>query len=72
VARAANIYIVLNHRDLIVAAFTVKHECGSWLEERVETTDLSEWTVVRLPDGRSAPADETSAPVLSFIHNGFN
>ena len=57
-ARASYIYIVCNAdaRDFeIQAAFTVKHECGTWIERKVADGTLvpheTDWHVVRVPDG---------------------
>lgn len=46
-ARATYIWIVQNGEGDIVAAFTVKHELGSWLD-----ANGSDYLVLRIRDGR--------------------
>jgi len=54
VARSTYIYIVKGTSGAILAAFTVKHECISYLGNAVDMgADLSKWDVLRLRDGPS-------------------
>lgn len=47
-ARASSIYIVVDHNCEPVAAFTVKHECITWLSE---VPDSSSFYVYIMGDG---------------------
>lgn len=53
-ARSSYIYMVENPESgAVLAAFTVKHECVSWLKyQRRHHYPLDVWTVMRVPDGR--------------------
>lgn len=57
-ARAHYLYIVTNDYGAILAAFTVKHECVSWLErELAEGRPTHYWDVIRVPDGQSVQVE---------------
>lgn len=49
-ARAHRIYIVKNLDGAIEAAFTVKHECQSWLR-LIGLEEIDGWLVIALRDG---------------------
>jgi hypothetical protein len=67
-ARAAYIYIVDNG-GITLAAFTVKHECISWLAQaRMENHDVSLWHVTRVRDGQTAKLSEHPCPADQFYH----
>lgn len=53
-ARSSYIYIVENpEAGAVLAVFTVKHECVSWLKkQRDNHYPLNVWTVMRVPDGK--------------------
>ena len=52
-ARSTYIYIVENiEAGAVLAAFTVKHECVSWLRRQDKEYDLRRWIVMRVPDGQ--------------------
>ena len=53
-ARAHNIYIVTNASiDAMLAAFTVKHECVTWLQAQArEGYEIDAWAVFYFPDGK--------------------
>jgi hypothetical protein len=57
VARSSYIWVVQRH-DALAAAFTVKHEMISWLEQ--QNAIDSGWWVIRMPDG---PRRATNEPV---------
>lgn len=48
-SRATSVWVVLDHRNDVKAAFTVRHELVSWLNLQ---DSLTGWTALRLPDGR--------------------
>lgn len=55
-ARAHSVHLVVGlNADVglgVIAAFTVKHECASWLERRDSVKGLA---VCRVPDGGGEP-----------------
>jgi hypothetical protein len=52
-ARANYIYIVsISSSGVVLSAFTVKHECRSYLASKADDgADLSKWSVLRVRDG---------------------
>lgn len=51
-ARSTNIFIVENpEAGAVLAAFTVKHECKTWLARVEKNHFIKGWTVMRVPDG---------------------
>ena len=53
-ARAHYIYIVVNMaNDAMLTAFTVKHECVTWLHtQQREGFEIDGWVVFSFPDGK--------------------
>lgn len=70
-ARSKYVYIVQNKSEdggYARAAFTVKHECVSYLEKARATGEpLSWWTVVRMPDGKETAGDEIIARASDWL-----
>lgn len=64
-ARAHNIYLI-KIKQRLVAAFTVKHECGTYLERQWPTcpTNLK---VLRMPDGGGDPAKDITAEMYETV-----
>jgi hypothetical protein len=57
-ARAHTVWVVIDDRRDVKAAFTVKHELVSWLQGKGPTDDydwrprnVNEWRVIRFRDG---------------------
>lgn len=50
-ARASYVYVVF-YGPVLVAVFTVKHECATFLERKWPTTVPSNLKIIRAPDGR--------------------
>jgi hypothetical protein len=67
VARAHTIWVVENpSNNVVLATFTVKHECVTWLirQRDREDYDISDWDVMAYPDGAepsSHPVDRVNA-----------
>jgi hypothetical protein len=64
-ARASSIYVVLPYSNLEpVAAFTVKHECVTWLSRQV---DVDEFQVLTLGDGLYNTGLKKTQPARDFM-----
>lgn len=62
-ARSTRIYVVLDSGNEPLAAFTVKHECASWLREtrgKVRYYFFQHWWVCSFSDGLSQKAHDST------------
>lgn len=65
-ARATNIYLVTDLYEKPVAAFTVKHECATWLSRRKARVGIQYLQVCRIKDGGNSP--EAAYPGFELKH----
>lgn len=66
-ARSRYIYIVENpEAGAVLASFTVKHECCTWLTRQAETYEIKRWTVMRVPDGEGF--EHRDVPIIPAHH----
>lgn len=68
-ARSENVYVVQDREDMVVAAFTVKHELCTWLYRRYDKNVY----VTRVEDSPvgSSNSKQTNMPIEPLVEQGY-
>ena len=65
-ARSSYIYVVFNHADELLGAWTVKHELKTYAKDALNChRDYQVYRVIRVPDGMGAGCERYRATDIS-------